>query len=158
MIRQQKCWPRFSKFLHGAKAVAKDTSRSVPQLLGIHHFTIRCTPAELGRVQAFYCDVLGMKSGPRPAFNFPGDWLYVGETAVVHLAAILPEAGSASATPGSGFDHVSLHARGLEGTRQRLKAFAISYEELPVPGWPLQQIFLLDPVGSKIELTFEVPE
>lgn len=138
--------------------MANDISGSVPQLLGIHHFTIRCAPTELAPVQAFYRDVLGMKSGPRPPFDFPGDWLYVGETAIVHLAAILPEGGGPSTPPGSGFDHASLHACGLEATRQRLQTLGIPYEELPVPGWPLQQIFVLDPVGSKIELTFEVPE
>ena len=135
-----------------------DIARSIPQLVGIHHFTIRCTPAELEPVHAFYREVLGMRAGPRPAFDFPGHWLYIGDTAVVHLAAVVPNGSRASDHPGSGFDHVSLHSRGLQATRQRLTALAIPYEELPVPGWPLQQIFVHDPVGSKIELTFEVPE
>ena len=133
-------------------------STPVAQLVGIHHFTIRCTPTELEPVHSFYRDVLGMKAGPRPAFNFPGHWLYIGDIAVVHLAAIVPDDSGASSRPGSGFDHVSLHSRGLQAMRQRLTSLAISYEELPVPGWPLQQIFVHDPVGSKIELTFEVPE
>jgi hypothetical protein len=36
-----------------------------------------------------------------------------------------------------------------------VKALGLPFEELPVPGWPLRQIFLKDPVGSKIELTFD---
>lgn len=133
-------------------------AKPVPQLVGIHHFTIRCTPAELEPVHAFYRDVLGMRAGPRPAFDFPGHWLYVGNAAVVHLAAVVSDGIRESGRPGSGLDHVSLHSRGLQATRQRLTALAVPYEELPVPGWPLQQIFVHDPVGSKIELTFEVPE
>ncbi|MBC5768223.1 VOC family protein [Ramlibacter albus] len=131
--------------------------KAAPQVLGIHHFTIRCTPAQLEGLKAFYSDVLGMQPGPRPAFGFPGHWMYVGEQAVVHLAAILREDHPAEVAS-SGFDHVSLHTRGLEATRQRLKSLGVAFDDVPVPGWPLQQIFLRDPVGSKIELTFEVPE
>ncbi|XXQ54066.1 VOC family protein [Xenophilus aerolatus] len=130
-----------------------------PALLGLHHFTIRCAPAALDAVRAFYCEVLGMATGPRPDFPFDGHWLYVGETAVVHLAAVLDEtAPREPAAPGPGFDHVSLRATGLEHTRRWLRQQAIPFEELPVPGWPLQQIFLRDPAGAKIELTFELPE
>jgi catechol 2,3-dioxygenase-like lactoylglutathione lyase family enzyme len=135
-----------------------DPAKPAPQIAGIHHFTIRCARAELDALLAFYRDVLGMRTGARPAFDFPGHWMYVGDVAIVHLAAIAPVAGTAPAVPGSGFDHVSLHSKGLRATRDRLEALGIPYEELPVPGWPLQQIFLRDPVGSKIELTFDVPE
>jgi hypothetical protein len=36
-----------------------------------------------------------------------------------------------------------------------VQRLGIPHEELPVPGWPLRQIFLHDPVGSRIELTFD---
>jgi catechol 2,3-dioxygenase-like lactoylglutathione lyase family enzyme len=130
-----------------------------PALLGIHHFTIRCAPAALDDVRDFYCEVLGMRIGPRPDFPFSGYWLYAGDTAVVHLAAIVDGAWPREpGPPGPGFDHVSLRARGLDRTRRWLHERAIAFEELPVPRWPLQQIFLRDPTGSKIELTFELPE
>lgn len=124
---------------------------------GLHHFTIRCSRTELERLRGFYCDVLGLLEGPRPDFDFPGHWLYVGDQALLHLAAIVPDA--ASATPEacmSGFDHVSLAGARLDATRQLLAGRGIPFEELPVPGWPLRQIFLHDPVGSKIELTFDL--
>lgn len=124
---------------------------------GLHHFTIRCRPADLERVRAFYCDVLGMRTGPRPGFDFAGHWLYVDGTAVVHLAAIVADA-DADTSPratGGGFDHVALHSTGLTAARARLHALGLPYQELPVPGWPLRQIFLEDPVGSKIELSFD---
>lgn len=126
-------------------------------VLGIHHFTIRCSNTELESLRAFYCDVLGMKEGPRPNFGFPGHWLYVSDVALLHLAAILPDRTSCIAeTYMSGFDHVSLAGAQLDATRKRLADFGIPFDELPVPGWPLWQIFLHDPVGSKIELTFEL--
>lgn len=126
-------------------------------VLGIHHFTIRCSTSELESLRAFYCEVLGMREGPRPAFDFPGHWLYVGDLALVYLAAILRETASRNAEAGvSGFDHVSLAGAQLDATRKRLADQAIAFEELPVPGWPLWQIFVRDPVGSKIELTFDL--
>lgn len=124
---------------------------------GIHHFTIRCSGTELGRLRDFYCDVLGMREGPRPDFAFPGHWLYVGEVALLHLAAILPDqAGGVAGQGRSGFDHVSLAGVDLDATRKLLADRGIPFEELPVPGWPLRQIFLRDPVGAKMELTFQL--
>ena len=126
-------------------------------VLGIHHFTIRCSGSELESLRDFYCDVLGMREGPRPDFDFPGHWLYVGDVALLHLAAILPDQPSHSSERRmSGFDHVSLATAQLDATRKRLADRGITFEELPVPGWPLWQIFLRDPVGSKIELTFDL--
>lgn len=124
---------------------------------GIHHFTIRCSRNDLESVRRFYGDVLGLREGPRPDFDFPGHWLYVGDAALLHLAAILPDRPTCRADEGAaGFDHVSLAGRRLEVTRQRLTELSVAFEELAVPGWPLWQIFLRDPVGSKIELTFDL--
>ncbi len=38
------------------------------------HFTILTTDAV--KTIAFYRDTLGLEPGPRPAFSFPGAWLY----------------------------------------------------------------------------------
>lgn len=123
---------------------------------GLHHFTIRCSNRQLESLREFYCDAFGMREGPRPNFDFPGHWLYVGDAALVHLAAILPDANSHGASRKSGFDHVSLAGAQLDATRKHLAERGIPFEELPVPGWPLWQIFVSDPVGSKIELTFDL--
>lgn len=124
---------------------------------GLHHFTIRCSKAQLRSLRDFYCDVLGMNEGPRPDFDFPGHWLYVGGTGLLHLAAILPDPMSEAAPDStSGFDHVSLAGVQLDATRKLLADRGIPFDEPPVPGWPLWQIFLRDPVGSKIELTFDM--
>ena len=37
---------------------------------------------------AFYDRVLGMKAGDRPPFPFPGAWIYLGDTPVLHLVDV----------------------------------------------------------------------
>ena len=124
----------------------------------LDHFTVRCFPHELPRLEAFYRTVLGLQPGPRPNFPFEGHWMHSGGKALVHLAAALSgPASPASATAlAGGFDHVSFRAQHLDEVRQRLIGLGVPFEELPVPGWPLHQIFLRDPCGTKLELTFEV--
>ena len=34
----------------------------------------------------FYVDVLGMEAGFRPPLGFPGHWVYIGDTPVIHIA------------------------------------------------------------------------
>jgi catechol 2,3-dioxygenase-like lactoylglutathione lyase family enzyme len=128
------------------------------QLTGLDHMTINCAPGDLGRVRDFYIAALGLAEGRRPDFPFPGHWLYLGSQAVVHLAgrASLAEGTMGPPRGSAGFDHVSFRASGLEAARQRLASAGIPFEEAPVPGFPLHQIFLTDPLGQKIELTFAV--
>lgn len=131
---------------------------AVPLVAGIHHFTVRCTPGQLEAVRHFYRDVLGMREGARPGFDFPGAWMHVGEVAIVHIAAIVQDGPEAGASQGPGFDHVALHGNDFAGVRRRLDALGTAYEVMPVPGWPLRQIFLQDPTGARIELTFDLPQ
>ena len=41
---------------------------------------------DLEATRAFYCDVLGLEAGERPAFAFLGYWLYLDGVPCVHLA------------------------------------------------------------------------
>lgn len=130
------------------------------QLLGIDHFTLRVAPQELALLRAFYTDVLGLREGARADFDFPGHWLYAGTQAVVHLAGNQP-AGEASISPDlptGRFNHVALGARGLAAMRARLQSHGIDWREAPVPGLPVHQLFLRDPVGLQIELSFDAAE
>ncbi len=127
------------------------------RLHGIDHFTIRCHPDELPLLAAFYTGVLGLSPGPRPSFGFAGHWLYAGAQAVVHLAANDPSPPALPAATGR-LDHVSFRTTGLHAARQRLERLGVAFHELPVPGMPLHQLFLQDPTGVKIELTFDSAE
>ena len=135
---------------------------------GVNHVTLCCSVDQLPSVEDFYKEVLGLRVGPRPAFDFPGTWLYAGKEPIIHLAATLRqpavEANSGSSslavTPGAApstgpIDHVALRAAGsLDEWRRKLVASGIRFAEAPVPEFPLHQFFLHDPLGVKIELNF----
>lgn len=130
------------------------------ELLHIDHFTLRVAPEALPALRDFYVRVLRLREGARPGFAFPGHWLYAGERAVVHLAGNQPahEPEAPAELPTGKFNHVSLRTRGLRATREHLAALRIDWREAPVPGMPLHQVFLRDPAGLKIELTFDAAE
>ena len=124
---------------------------------GLDHFTIRCSEADLEPLRDFYVRHVGLRVGDRPPIPAPGFWLYSEGRPIVHLYAI----GNAGEPPRSGaatgpLDHISFRAHDLEATRAQLRADGIDFEEAPVPGWPLHQVFLRDPKGLKIELTFHL--
>lgn len=128
---------------------------SIAGTAGLNHVTLKCTPAALGSLRDFYVANLGLVEGARPDFSFPGHWLYGNGRPIVHLAGLLDDPAAPSTGP---LDHISFTGLDLEGTRRRLQAQAVPFDEAPVPGWPLHQIFFTDPGGLKIELTFDVPE
>ena len=114
----------------------------------LDHFTINT--ADLDRSVDFYTNVLGLRNGDRPAFQFPGAWLYCGDRPVVHLIG-----GEGRASKGTGtLDHVAFRATDLPIYRERLRAREAEFTERDVPGMPLHQVFLEDPDGVTIELNF----
>jgi catechol 2,3-dioxygenase-like lactoylglutathione lyase family enzyme len=127
------------------------------EIAGLDHVTIRCRPSAVPAMVEFYRQALGIEPGARPDFAFPGAWLWLHGRPVVHIAARLPEDGGPPPGPGP-IDHVAFRGRGLEAARARLGAAGLAFEEAPVPGFPLHQLFLRDPAGARLELTFEVPE
>ena len=117
-------------------------------VVALDHYTIGT--ADLDRAVAFYESAIGLKRGKRPDFNFPGAWLYAGERPIVHL---FTEDGATPTRTGA-FDHIAFTANGIDETRKRLDALGITYRHQGVPGTGMQQLFLTDPDGIRIELTF----
>ncbi len=114
----------------------------------LDHYTINT--ADLEASVRFYEEVLGFASGERPAFTFPGAWLYCGEKPVVHLVG-----GKSSVATGTGsVDHIAFRAADIGGFRARLGTGGVDFHERQVPDMPLSQIFLTDPDGVVIELNF----
>ena len=126
---------------------------------GIDHFTLRVRPSDVERLRDFYCEALVLREGARPPFSFPGHWLYASGHPIVHIAGnAADDVPATSAGARSGLDHISLRTSGLTEVRARLRGLEIDWHEAPVPGAPLHQVFLFDPTGLKIELTFDAAE
>src|SRR5258706_10441009 len=131
------------------------------------HYSIRTE--DLDASQRFYTEVLQLRVGFRPSFNFPGVWLYPdhdeSEFGVVHLIGV--DAGSSEGLRdylgerrveelrGSGaVDHIAFLATDWSGMRRRCDASGVRYYEQPVPSLDLLQVFLEDPSGVTIELNY----
>ncbi|MEY2622659.1 MAG: hypothetical protein RIT26_2479 [Pseudomonadota bacterium] len=120
----------------------------------LNHYTIRCAPADLPALDDFYTRVMGLKIGRRPELPAPGTWLYAGDVPIVHLYAF-HNGEEAPCVPVTGpLDHVSFRGHDLEGTKAHLRREQVAFTQAPVPGWPIEQLFIHDPKGLKIELTF----
>lgn len=118
----------------------------------LQHINIKTD--DLAATVKFWDEAIGLKSGDRPNFKFPGAWLYSGPDAVMHLIDISEADETASKETGC-IDHVAFAAEGFDGFKQRLGGLGYDYEERIVPGGRLWQLFLRDPNGVLCELNFE---
>jgi catechol 2,3-dioxygenase-like lactoylglutathione lyase family enzyme len=127
-------------------------------ITGLFHVAIKT--ADLEGTIKFYCDVLGMRLAPRPNFETPGAWLACStpnNNAIIHLyggEAALDEMGKHPIGTAT-IDHVSLTLVGYRDTVQRIKAHGLDWREYVVPDTKLWQIFVYDPNGVQLELTFD---
>lgn len=118
---------------------------------------------DIGATRDFYCEVLGLEEGVRPPLGFPGYWVYLGDTPVIHIAEWesytdhserlgIPVTRRAGST--GSFDHIAFNGSGTEDMRRKLDALGVPYSVNDVPAAGLVQLFLDDPNGVKIELNF----
>jgi catechol 2,3-dioxygenase-like lactoylglutathione lyase family enzyme len=116
---------------------------------------------DIDATRDFYCNALGMRTGPRPPLDFSGYWVYLGEVPCIHIAdwhsygAHSRSTGIAISTraPGTGpLDHIAFNAVDYAAVKARLTAHGIEAAENLVPGVGLRQLFLSDPNGVKIEI------
>jgi catechol 2,3-dioxygenase-like lactoylglutathione lyase family enzyme len=116
---------------------------------------------DLEKTRAFYCDVLGLRAGPRPPFNFKGLWIYAGDVACVHVAerASYDAMSRSAANPadpvnhGSGsVDHIAFSATDYDELIATFVRFGVQYRATRVPDSDLRQLFVFDPDGIQIEI------
>ena len=136
----------------------------MPQAL--HHVTLR--PHDIDAARDFYRDVVQLKVGERPPFDFPGYWLYIADAPVIHLVdgsgtldAYFGDAPSAGDTAsgeigGGAVDHVAFHyaPEDFEPVRESFERAGTPYHHQVVPGLGLRQIFVKDPDGVRVEMNF----
>ena len=129
----------------------------------LEHYTIRCVNMEQSR--DFYRDVVRLKQGPRPPLDFPGYWMYCGDTPVVHLVPLRdptamrgqvncpnPMNGEPQGT--GAVDHIAFRAEDLSGMKRHLAKISVRFEERIIGGGDLTQLFIDDPNGITLELNF----
>ncbi|HEX7944789.1 MAG TPA: VOC family protein [Phenylobacterium sp.] len=117
---------------------------------GLDHINIRT--ADLAATKAFFMDVLGLTEGWRPAFGFPGAWLYAGEKDVVHLVQV---AQPAAASAGSSLDHFAFDISDYDEALKRVKATGLKFYELTGPGTSVKQMFVTESNGVSVELNWK---
>lgn len=140
----------------------------------LDHYSTRTT--DVPACVSFYAQALGLVSGPRPDFPFPGAWLYVADAqgapsgdALVHLigvdtkdgggltAYLGDKAATSTAADTGALDHIAFQAVGLAAMYSRLQTHGLPFRERRVPGLALHQVFVQDPCGVTLELNYAAP-
>ena len=122
-------------------------------ILSINHLQLVAEKDLVVQLRNFYCDVVGLTEGFRPAFERFGFWLYIEDRDVLHL--ITPKEGDGRSPLKSSFDHVAFKAGDYQNVLKKLRALNVPFEEKPIPGMAAHQIFLRDPAGNRVELNFD---
>jgi catechol-2,3-dioxygenase len=122
-------------------------------ILSINHIQLVAEKDLVLKLRDFYCNVVGLTEGFRPAFERFGFWLYIGDKDVLHI--ITPKEGDGRSPQKSSFDHVAFKTAKYQDVLIKLKSLNITFEEKTIPGMSAHQIFLNDPAGNRVELNFD---
>lgn len=130
-------------------------------LLKMEHYLVMTDDIE--KTKDFYVAVIGLQVGFRADLGFPGYWLYLGETPVIHIAEWktytlhsdrlgIPVTTRGNST--GAFDHIAFNGSDAAAMIARLNALQVPFMRNDVPMANLIQLFLFDPNGIKIELNY----
>ena len=118
---------------------------------------VNVVTARLTEMVEWYEAVLGLVSGPRPNFSFPGAWLYAGDDAVVHLVGHDGEP-KVGAEVGLKLEHFSFSATGREAFEQKLTDLGHQFQKIEVNDVGLIQFHVADPDGNHIHIDFRTDD
>lgn len=119
----------------------------------LDHVNVRT--ANLNAMIDWYGDLLGMTTGPRPDFSFPGAWLYIGHDPVIHLVGVETQPPEAEHLA---LEHFALSATGLSDLVARARSMGARHTVRKVPSFPIIQVNLWDPDGNHIHIDFDDAE
>jgi catechol-2,3-dioxygenase len=121
---------------------------------GLGHVNLGASAETIERLRQFHVGVIGLHEGPRPAFRSGsrGYRLYANDRAILHLT--IAQNGDADSQPPGVFNHLAFDCNDLDATRARLEQAGIRYETDVVDELHQTQLFLSDPAGMGVELTF----
>lgn len=123
--------------------------------LKIDHVNVRTT--QLDAMIRWYTDALGLRSGPRPNFPFPGAWMYAGDFPVVHLVGVDGEPGKGAESKLK-LEHFAFRSTGCLAFEARLTAMGETYKRRDLADFKLAQLNLWDPDGNHIHVDFPLDE
>ena len=115
----------------------------------LDHVTLRTE--DLEGTRAFLEAVLDLRPGYRPAFSFPGYWLYGDGEPVVHL---IPGHGGRTDRTGETIDHVGFRLADHDFMQRKLDGLGISYSRMELPELGERRLFIRTPTGILLELVF----
>jgi catechol 2,3-dioxygenase-like lactoylglutathione lyase family enzyme len=142
--------------LGGAGAREQSGEVKMPSIANLFHVAIKTN--DLDDTVRFYTEVLGLHPVARPDFGYPGPWLAApGSAAIIHIYAGGAALGPGGRAPyGTGaIDHVSITATSFHGFIERFKKHGLEWGEFNVREAGLWQLFVHDPSGVQLEITFE---
>src|SRR5208337_1663681 len=93
----------------------------------------------------------GLEVGYRPAFSFPGYWLYADGKPIVHL---IPGTGGPVDRAGETIDHVAFCLSDHEAMRRKLDRLSLPYSQMNLPELGERRVFIRTPSGILLELVF----
>jgi len=120
----------------------------------INHINLRANRDMMHVLRDFYCNIVGLKVGPRTAATSYGFWLYIGDNDVVHIAEYNKGVGAPNLNVNGTFDHVSFTCTDMPSMEAHLTAHSVSYTTRVLLN-SVRQINFKDPAGNGIELNFE---
>ena len=119
----------------------------------IDHINIRSSEQMMPVLRDFYCKLLDLQVGVRPAFNSRGFWLYAGDKALIHLSLCKDDEQRPTHQQNT-LDHIAFRCKDFAKLQSRLVGMGLDLDYDHVPGTPARQLFLTDPAGNGIELLF----
>lgn len=122
-------------------------------------FHIAIKSPNLEATRKFYVDILGMEIAERPEMGFPGYWFKQKTPnghAIIHVYGgwAAKEADGTTTTGTGAIDHLAITAVGFDEIREQVKTHGLDWRENIIPAIGLWQIFVHDPSGVMLELSF----
>jgi catechol 2,3-dioxygenase-like lactoylglutathione lyase family enzyme len=111
------------------------------------HINIRCRDQEA--VRDFLVAIVGVEQGYRPAFDFPGYWLYLDGRPIIHTQST---DRSPTDSPEGWADHIAFGPCDFDTALARIEASGYEHFVGGIPETGVRQIFATGPEGIKVEL------
>lgn len=116
---------------------------------------INIQTSQLGKMVAWYTDILGMHAGKRPNFPFSGAWMYSGDTVMIHFIEVAEHnVLIGNRTSNLQLEHFAFSATGAREFEQKIRQVGIQYQCIHLSDLGLIQFHLCDLDGNHIHLDF----